>query len=339
MEFVLPRAELTYFLRGWTEAITSDHMQTEMEDWCKHPTGYKDLQKKGYRYNVSALALVLPLSYFFADAFGIKEDQFANMVNGDFKILEDIKKELSNRFDRYVADISRFAITLKDKVKFKDHNLMLAFKGTDDFRGLVVSLDKIYPKFPEGGQYECGVNPLKLEDWKTEGDNVKVVIRKLIRLSTKVNDMLNKMYRELPNNKWCETWLDGLVRERLLAASHFLKELYQANPTDIRPYVEEMANKVLSALNERGGNIGLDLTSWVVYQYFDNGSPPIPVVAEGLNFKQELYNQHTERFMEVLYQYLFHVRSPYIRPYVHKVVADKNDGIPVGSIRPVNKEE
>lgn len=336
MTFVLPYAEKEYFFRGWTEAATQEHMQTEMEDWCKHPTEYADFVKKGYRYNFSALAMSPPLGIFFEHMLPIK-DIYKGMVTGDFKLLDDSKKQLEGRFNRCIADITRFALELKDKVKFKDHNLMLAFKATEDWKGLTVSLDKIWPKLPEGGQQECGLSPIKLEDWDHEGDNVKVVIRKLIRLAGKANTIIADLYKDLPDNEWMRSVVDGQVKESLFASSHFLKEIYQANPTDIRQQVEETANKVVSALNEHGGNIGLDLTSWVVYQYFEDGRPAVPLVKEGLNFKQELYNTHTERFMEVLFQYLFRIQSPYIRPYVNRVLADKNDGIPVGSIRPVQQ--
>lgn len=339
MTFVLDREEFTYFLSGWTQAIISEHMQVEMEEWCKFATSNEDFKKRGFRYNLTGMAVTYPLSWFFYNSFNAKGDLFAGLTNGDFKLMDGFKKQFVARFDSMVSEATHLAVTLKDKVKFKDHNLMLAFKANESFTGILIGLDKIFPKFPEGGQVECGLTPIDPAEWAKEGDNVQVVIRKLIKLNTKINNMILKILMDLPDNEWCRQTFLTLVKERMIASSHFLKELYQANPTDIRPYVESKANEILGALNERGGNIGLDLTSWVVYQYFTDGRPPVPLVADGLNFKQELYNMHTERFMEVLYQYLFHVRSPFIRPYVHRVVADLSDGIPVGSIRPVEQAQ
>ena len=65
--------------------------------------------------------------------------------------------------------------------------------------------------------------------------------------------------------------------------------------------------------------------------------PPVPLVIDELNFKKSIYDIHTDRFMEILYMYMINLKSPYIRPYTHRVVADMSDGIAIGSIRQVKE--
>lgn len=337
--FTILDKDWDYFIRGWNQAVTSEEAVTEMEAWCKHPTSNQDLVNRGWKFNFTMHGLTYSLKWFLTNNDVEKYYPFDQMDNGDFEKADNVIKQLDARFDRYVADISRFAFTLKDKVAFKDHDLMLAFKANEKFTGLVVSLDKIYPKFPEGGAYECGVIPVTEEQWANEGDNVKVVIRRIVRVVNKTNELIDKLRKELPNFPYFHKAFEKALQVRLMSSSHFMKEIYKANPSDIQSYVQKVGNDVVMALNKHGGNIGLDLTSWVVYQYMEDGSAPVPVVVDELNFKQNLFNTHTERFMDVLYQYLLQLRNPYIRPYAHRVAANITDGIPVGSIRPLNPDK
>ena len=242
----------------------------------------------------------------------------------------------ASRFSRFIGMATKQAEKLAPMLKKRDHNLVLTFKGNKTLDGLVIGLDKVPPRL-ENGEFHLGETPINLDDWHQYGNSVVVIVRKITKVSHWVEQLIKECKASLPDHPYAQSRFAKAMKEQLLASSHFIKELYQINPNDIRDYVEQVANEMVGALNNHGGNIGLDLNTWKVYQYQDNGLPPVPLVVEELNFRKNVYEVHTDRFMECLYTFMYGLSSPYIRPYTHKVVVDGNDGIKIGSIRHVKE--
>lgn len=332
MTFCLRADSYEYFINSWFDGIKSEPRQQNAIDWCREENNTPELQACGMRRRITQLSREWPLSW-------IRQCEpthyFDGLYNGDFKLIEDTIAKFQARFDRYIGLATSLGEKLATKVRFRDHNLVLVFKGNKELDGIIVSLDKVPAKL-ENGEYHLGESPINLEDWHKDGNSVVVLVRKIKKMQDWINQLIKECKSEIPyEHPYAKLEFDKALKERLLASSHLIKELYQMNPSDVKGYVEKVANDMVGALNNHGGNIGLDLNTWKVYQYQEDGMPPVPVVVDPLNFRRDIYDVHTDRFMEILYMYMINLKSPYIRPYTHKVVADPNDGIQIGSIRHV----
>lgn len=329
--YVLRSDTFEYFIDSWFDAINSSSRLQNAINWCGEENNDQRLRSHGHMNRITRAPLELPLSFFEMADPG--DHYLDGLMSGDFKLIDGICKRLRNQFDKLIGDVTAQADKLATKIDVRDHTLYLVFKANEDFTGLVVSLDKVPPKLPEGGEYSLGDKPIDKEEWEKEGLDVAVIVRKVLKAASWITKLIADCRAELPDHPYAVSTFNKALKERLLASSHFMKEIYRINPKDVRDQVESVANDILSKLNDHGGNIGLDLNNWTVYQYQDGGMPPVPLVADPLNFRRDVYDAYTDGFIDVLYAFLLNTPSPYIRPYSHRVKADANDGIPLGSIR------
>lgn len=334
--FVLRADSYDRFLQLWLKADQSAEAKQNAVNWCLEDNVDPGMQSRGNRKFINQCSKTFPLDWFRTDMFA--KHEYDGLVNGDFQLIEDTIKVFDSRFDRYIAIATKQAERVAPKIKHRDHNLVLVFKGNDDLTKLTVGMDKVPPCLPENGEFHLGMRPIDLNDWTNESNEVIVGIRKVSKVSQWIDQLIEESYKSLPDHPYAQGKFREAVRTRLFASSHFIKELYQMNPSDVKGYVEKVANDIVTALNNHGGNIGLDLNSWKVWQYSDNGMPPVPLVTEELNVRKNVFDIHVDRFMDILRSYLYTLKSPYIRPYANVVLADKSDGIPIGSIRQAKPE-
>lgn len=330
--FVLRADTFDRFIEDWVAGINDPVRKQRAIEWATEPNSDPNLQAKGYRKRICQKAMEFPLDMLYPPETFVYDGLF----NGDFQLIDDVIDRFKSRFNRFIGMATKHADKLAPMIKHRDHNLVLTFKGNKTLDGLVIGLDKVPPRL-ENGEYHLGEHPIVLEDWHQYGNSAVVVVRKINKVSQWVEQLIKECKAELPDHPYAQERFAKVMKEQLLASSHFIKELYQIDPNAVRDYVEEVANGMVCALNDHGGNIGLDLNTWKVYQYQDNGLPPVPLVVEELNFRKTVYEVHTDRFMELLYIFMYALSSPYIRPYTHKVVVDGNDGIKIGSVRHIKE--
>ena len=334
--FVLRADSFGFFIDMWYDGVTNPVRQQTAIGWCREDNNSPGMIARGNKRMINQISMEWPLSWIRPIE---PEHKWDGLLNGDFQRTEDVIAAFNGRFDRFIAMATKQAERIAPKVKFRDHTLMLVFKGNEDLNRLVIGLDKVPGRLPDSGEYSLGDKPIDLAEWAHLGNDVLVAVRKVGKVSQWVDQLIEESYKSLPDHPYCRAELDKVIKTRLLASSHFMKELYKINPRDVQGYVEKVANDVMTALHNHGGNIGLDLNSWRVYQYFEDGTPPIPMVKEELNFRKSVFDVHTDHMVGIIYAYMFTIKSPYLRPYANRVKADLSDGIPIGSIRPVKREE
>lgn len=334
--FVLRADSFGFFIDLWYDGVANPVRQQTAIGWCREDNNSPGMIARGNKKMINQISLEYPLSWIRDMPETHKWD---DMTNGDFKRTEDVIAAFNGRFDRFIAIATKQAERIAPRVKKRDHSLMLVFKGNEDLTRLVIGLDRVPGRLPDSGEFSLGDSPINLDEWAPLGNDVLVAVRKITKVSQWVDQLIQESYKALPQCVYSKEEMDKVVRTRLLASSHFMKELYPISSVDVQPYVEKVANEVMTALHDHGGNIGLDLNSWRVYEYPADGSPAIPMVKPELDFRKKVFDQHTDRMVEIIYAYMYTIRSPYLRPYANRVAASLSDGIPIGSIRQVKRED
>jgi len=286
---------------------------------------------KGFNLNVTQAPIELPLSFFPMD---FSKGPMDELFDGDFILVAEVNERLNEDLRVRLAELNRLAVKLADLIPQKDHDLYLSFKGVDGLKKMNVALDRVYPRLPESGEIVLGDDPINLFDWTDYSKVVQVNVKRISHGTRQINRMFEK-YRAMINpHPMVQAIFDTNLKEQLMASSHFLNRVYGFSAAYGVKYMEEVANEVIGKLNAHGGNIGLDLNEWVVYEYHEEGRPT-PIENEELDFKKQILNSYTQSFVDALYGYLLDVQSPYIRPYTYRTVVSGDDGIEVGTIRQV----
>ena len=286
---------------------------------------------KGFNLNVTQAPIELPLSFFPMD---FSKGPMDELFDGDFILVAEVNERLNEDLRVRLAELNRLAVKLADLIPQKDHDLYLSFKGVDGLKKMNVALDRVYPRLPESGEIVLGDDPINLFEWTDYSKVVQVNVKRISHGTRQINRMFEK-YRAMINpHPMVQAVFDTNLKEQLMASSHFLNRVYGFSAAYGVKYMEEVANEVIGKLNAHGGNIGLDLNEWVVYEYHEEGRPT-PIENEELDFKKQILNSYTQSFVDALYGYLLDVQSPYIRPYTYRTVVSGDDGIEVGTIRQV----
>lgn len=334
----------------WVDAMTTD----ETMNWCMQENTNKDLQAAGYPRNVSKRydSIELPLSVFQkkASEFLIQEPVDA-LVNGDFIQLDTLLAKLQGQLRVHFGDITKAALEFIKAPVRKDHDLYLVFKTKDDFSTVTGQLEKVYPKLPEGGELELGNNPVtEFELTTAQGNVVETLLKRIHVLNKHIVRDITKVRNLLAQNPIILDEFQRLLKLEFLAAAHFMKKVYGFQESDGIALVQEVANEIISALNKKAitstypivsvdsvkvRNLGLDLNSWIVWEYKD-GEEPVRVEDEELQFVDTLFNRYTESFINVLQGFLMNLGNPLIKPYHSVTPADLSDGHAIGSIRRVS---
>lgn len=257
-----------------------------------------------------------------------------DMTQNDFRRIADYIPMLRDSIAKRVKEITDKANRFVEASRHRDHDLHLTFKMVGEhFNEFAVRFDKVYPKVPKGGLFlgegakcEIDIHP---DDTLTHN-----VFNRILVLEKSINRDIRR-YERL--GEFTEAGLKAFrqeVKTLLYAASHFSKRLYPFDGVHGRQMLEKVADEILRKLHAVGGNIGLDISSWICWQYYEDTTiPPTIRTDEGLDFKEDILNSYTESFINHLTGVLMDIQSPYVRPYSYVVKADPSDGIKVGSIR------
>jgi hypothetical protein len=300
--------------------------------WAKGGNYREEWQKKGLHLNVSKTPIELPLSWMMRSMFNA--DPMEGLVDGDFTDLDGHVKRLKNKVAENLRDITQRALSLINVDGKRDHDLYLVFKAPDKaMQTLNVSLEKVYPLLPESGEINVGDNPINIFEWNVDKKSL-VTAKQIIVLAKHTNNDIEKTRKLISQHPVIQAEFAQEVKTLMFAASHFTKKLYGCKPEDVEDMVMHVTDNVVRRLTTKGGRIGLDLNSWIVWEYHDDRAPT-KVVDPELDFTSLILNRYTESFVEALYSYLLNLGNPFIKPYDYRVKADISDGIEVGSIRRV----
>ena len=311
----------------WVQACLED----ETLGWCTQGNLNKAMQARDMHLNVSKALYEFPISYFMVEFGAHPMDE---LYSGDYEVYENgIARLKVSVWDR-LREITDFTAALNVSVKRKDHDLYLVFKATPDFAKMNVILEKVSPILPGTGEISLGENPAALFVPEAGDKRTELTVKKIMVLGKQINERINKTKKLISQHPIIQAEYAQFVKTMLLAATHFMKLVYKFRGDDGVELVEAEANNILRALQDHGGNVGLDLNSWYVWEY--NGTEkPVRITAPELNFNELLHTKFTESFVEALYAYLLNLGSPLTRPYHYREEVDVTDGIEIGSVRRV----
>lgn len=257
----------------------------------------------------------------------------------DLAYLDSVCDAVTSRTKELVASVTKLAEQVGNAIVVKDHDLYLAFKGSESLKHMVVSLEKVYPELPESGVLSIGDTPLSEDQFKDITLSGFFHVKKIIKQVKSYNRLLDifRMYLgKTPGKAALLEDFNKHVRTQLVASSHFLKQLYGFDMRFAEKMVYKAAADIIDRLDTRGGDIALDLNSWVVWDYSAPEMPTRCLVPE-LNFKDIYMNRRTDSFMEALYGVLLNTPHPRIKPYSRREIVSGDDGIAIGTIFPVNQ--
>lgn len=313
----------------WVQACLED----ETIAWCVEGNGHEGLQKRGLNLNVSKAPIELPLDFFFTK-FG--PDGMEDLFDGDFTALEELSGRLQQKITAQVRDATLKSNVLTNAPGERDHDLMLVFKALKGFTGINVVLEKVWPKLPESGELSLGDNPENELKWSSDKKSL-VAIRLINAAGRHINKEIEKARLLVSQHPVIQQAFAERLKTMLIATSAFTKRVYNFDATYGQHLIEEVGNDVLRRLTtkaETGAVIGLDVNSWIVWEYKPD-SPPERVTDEDLDFVNLLFNRYTETFINALYVFLINLGNPLIKPYDYRIKADMSDGIAIGTMRRV----
>jgi len=215
----------------------------------------------------------------------------------------------------------------------RDHDLMLSYVlGGEDKLSFGIRLDKVPHKYPEEGIVLGGGDRVEL-DYAEGNQLVTIALNRLRALEKRVNGEVRRLRKLGGFTTPGLAYFDKEVRTQLFAACHFNRQVYSFDAAHGMELLDKAVNDILLTLDNVGGNIALDISSWVVWEYHTDGTEPTRVNRPEFNFEETILNAHTQSFVDALTGALIRVPSQYLKPYSHRVAADASDGIAIGTVR------
>lgn len=308
-------------------------LEEESMEWCFRANNNPALQSRDCWLNLSRVNPTTDIPLHWLTTPDLVKDPFGDVTQEDFITYGNALGRLDKTINEHVKEaIGKTNTFVVDNVK-RDHDLYIVFRAVDDYQSLAVNIEQVYPVLPESGLIDLGNNPLA--NWVNDNKASNLAFKKIQVIAKHVNRDINVVKDMVKDKPYFADDFKQWIKTKLLATSHFSKDVYRFEMEGDEALVNKVANDIVRKLTYKGGNIGLDLNSWVVWSY-EQGKAPVKVTDEELDFLNILQSKYTESFVMALYNFLINLGNPYIRPYNHQVPADAKDGIEVGSIR-VNK--
>lgn len=314
----------------WMDAVLDE----ETIEWCQRSNGNKDLQDRNLWLNVSPANnyrdIKFNLPFEMLNTPDLVNDPFKDQYNELYinygNAAERLSKALVEDIKEAIGKTNTFVI---DKAK-RDHDLFIAFRAVNDYQNLEIHIEQVFPELPPSGEVNLGSNPLR--EWVTDNKKSILAFRQIQVIEKHINRNIEKMREEFVTTDYLIKDFKELMKITTLAASHFTKRIYQFEKEGNEALVNKAANEIVRKLTYKGGNIGLDLNSWIVWDYNTPGQVT-KVTDEELDFANILPKLYIESFVEGLYQFLINLGNPFIKPYDNRTPVLEDDGIAIGSIR------
>jgi len=265
--------------------------------------------------------------------------EFDEVTQEEYRNVTGLIEALRKKMEKNLAEITRKADRFVRAATCRDHDLYMTFNIVgEDKLTFSLRFDKVFPKLPKEG-FTLGTNPDMTPDILETDVLSKSVLNRLKILERVINKDIVK-HRTLGKFGEAATKLFNIeARTLLFAATHFTKCLYPFDGLHGKPELERVANEVLDTLyaarlNSKTKNIGLDVNSWIVWEYPEDGSEPFKCELPEVNFQEIILEGYTESFTNYLMGYLMDLQhNEVVKPYHWLVKADESDGHAVGSIR------
>lgn len=266
-------------------------------------------------------------------------DEFDEVTQEEFRNVAGLTETLRKKMEKNLAEITRKADRFVRASTCRDHDLYMTFNIVgEDKLTFSLRFDKVSPQLPKEG-FTLGTNPDLTPDIKETDVLSQSILARLKILERLINKDIVK-HRTLGKFGEAATKLfNKEARTLLFAATHFTKRLYPFDGAHGKPELERVSKEILDTLYARRlasetKNIGLDVNSWIVWEYPEDGSEPYKSKDPALDFQEIYLEGYTESFTNVLMGYLMDLQqTEVIKPYHFFVKADASDGHAIGSVR------
>lgn len=261
--------------------------------------------------------------------------------------------ELSEKVGKVVRDILHTSHRLLALTTDRVYDLYMSLNvDATDLTKFKLRFDRIYPKLPDLKNENDELSPIIIgikEEFGLEtGDNstYNQVVTQLKKYEQIINNSVEKHIRKSNLKGEPLEMFKKEITSILMATSHYTGKVFSYDGAHGGDLLNEVANSVLEKLYYyRGGagtpirrDLALDISSWYVWEYPEDGSAPIRAPEPELDFRTIILEGYTDSFTDLLGPILIesgHVDV--IRPYKHHVKADLSDGRAIGSMTRVTR--
>lgn len=262
--------------------------------------------------------------------------------------LERTAYEVSQKVGKYVKEILGTSHRLLPLTTERVYDLYMSLNVDSlDLTKFKLRFDRIYPKLPDltnendelapiiiGIKEEFGLEP-------NDNQTYNEVVAQLKRLESSINKMIEKHIKKSKLKGEPLEMLKKEITSILMATSHYTGKVFGYDGTHGEALLHEVANDILDKLHYyRGGagtpvhrDLALDISSWFVWEYPEDGSQPLRAPEPELDFRTHIVEGYTDSFVDLLAPILMDSgHSDAVRPYKFHVKADLSDGRAIGSM-------
>lgn len=258
------------------------------------------------------------------------------LLQEDYRNLDSAVEEMRTKVSKTLADIKNTSHRLLALTACRDHDLFMTFTMDPEDRTIFrLRYDKVFPKLPEhdlviGVSEEFGLV-------HNENPTYNAVVDQLKMREALINKQISNARKKYQFKGLALELFNKEVVATLLAGINFSGRVFSYDGEHGKALLDEVANDILTKMvkaREGGRNLGLDISSWFVWEYFEDNSEPKRVVEEDLDFTKTIVEGYLDSFVSLLSTRLIEASfTDVVKPYQHRVKADLSDGHAIGSMR------
>ena len=251
--------------------------------------------------------------------------------------------ELNEKVAKQVKEILAISHRLLPLTTDRTYDLYMSMNVNSlDLTKFKLRFDRIYPKLPDLTNENDELAPIIIgirEDFGLEPNDNPVynqVVHQLKRCEEIINKQIQKHIKKSGLKGEPLEMLKKEITSILMATSHYTGKVFGYDGTHGEALLHEVANGILDAMyraRATGRDLALDISSWFVWEYPQDGSQPIRATEPELDFRKLILEGYTDSFVDLLVPILMDSgHSDAVRPYKFHVKADLSDGRAIGSM-------
>lgn len=256
--------------------------------------------------------------------------------------------ELSEKVGKQIKEILSISRRLLPLTTERVYDLWMSMNVDQlDLTKFKLRFDRIYPKLPDLTNENDELAPIiigiKDEFGLEPSDNVTYneVVNLLKRSESIINKQIQKHIKKSGLKGVPLEMLKKEITSILMATSHYTAKVFGYDGTHGEQLLHEVANDILDKLyraRATGRDLGLDISSWFVWEYPQDGSQPLRATEPELDFHRTILEGYTDTFVDLLVPILMDSgHTDAVKPYKFHVKADLSDGRAIGSMTRVTR--
>ena len=276
-----------------------------------------------------------------------------NFLQEDLWSIGQNSFELSEKIAKVIKGILTTSHRLLALTTDRVYDLYMSLNvDATDLTKFKLRFDRIYPKLPDLKNENDELSPIIIgikEEFGLEpGENATYnqVVAQLKKAEHIINQQVEKHIKKSNLKGEPLEMFKKEITSILMATSHYTGKVFSYDGVHGADLLNQVANDVLEKLYYyRAGagtpvrrNLALDISSWYVWEYPEDGGAPIRAPEPELDFRTIILEGYTDSFTDLLGPLLIESgHADVIRPYQYHVKADLADGRAIGSMTRVTK--